>query len=126
MGCCHNHNHDHNEEEDNKKNTNGDMNNHNECDHKEDNEESVHLDKTQKEHEHNHTGHNHGWMMILCVLPILIYIIYKYIKGDNAESNNWWIYLMLILCPLSHIFMMRGGHKHNKNDKDESINKEEE
>lgn len=55
---------------------------------------------------------NHWLLMALCCLaPILIvFIVLPLFRGNNGS----WIWLIILLCPLSHIFMMR-GHGHDEN-----------
>ena len=48
-------------------------------------------------------------MAICCLAPIVLIIGFLSLyKG----GGNYWIWLIILLCPLLHIFMMR-GHKHN-------------
>lgn len=60
--------------------------------------------------------HNHFLLMALCCLaPILIVFIVLPLFRGNSDG---WIWLIILLCPLSHIFMMR-GHRHDDNCKKE-------
>jgi hypothetical protein len=57
----------------------------------------------------------HHWMMIIgCVLPlILIFLLPLFGVGTGLL-----LFLFLILCFGLHLVMMvRGGHKHDENDK---------
>mgnify|MGYP001617807754 CR=1 FL=1 len=58
--------------------------------------------------------HNHGLMMILCCLVplVLLFIAVKYF-GLNGSYLFW---LVLLLCPLSHYFMMK--HMHSEKGKE--------
>lgn len=49
---------------------------------------------------------NHLFLMILCCLipVIFIVVIFPLFRG----SAGGWIWLIMLLCPLSHIFMMKG------------------
>jgi len=47
----------------------------------------------------------HGWLMILCMIPMIAVIIFL----GRLESFNW-AWLILILCPLMHLFMMKSMH----------------
>lgn len=60
---------------------------------------------------------NHLLLMIICCLVPLVLIIglLSFFK-ERADS---WIWLIFLLCPLMHIFMMR-GHKHDKSCKHET------
>jgi len=46
----------------------------------------------------------HWLMMLICVIPVIIIIFYSGVK---------WSWLLILLCPLMHIFMMK-DHMHNK------------
>jgi beta-lactamase regulating signal transducer with metallopeptidase domain len=54
---------------------------------------------------------NHWLMTVICCLAPLILIIglLSLFKG----RSDYWLWLMILLCPLMHIFMMR-GHKHSE------------
>lgn len=54
---------------------------------------------------------NHLLMMAICCLaPIVLIVgVLSFFKADN----NYWAWLIILLCPLMHIFMMK-GHKHNE------------
>ena len=48
-------------------------------------------------------------MAICCLAPVILIIAFLSLyKG----SSNYWIWLIILLCPLLHIFVMR-GHKHD-------------
>ncbi len=52
---------------------------------------------------------NHLLMMVVCcVVPIVLVIgLFSLFK-----VGNYWIWLIILLCPLMHFFMMKGhGHK---------------
>ena len=60
--------------------------------------------------------HNHTLMMILCCgIPLLILLVAVYYFG-LSKSYLFWV--ILILCPLSHYFMMKHMHD-NKKDGDD-------
>jgi membrane-bound metal-dependent hydrolase YbcI (DUF457 family) len=53
-----------------------------------------------------HAGIGHLLMMALCCLaPLAAVFALNRLGYDGAAG-----YLMLLLCPLMHLFMMRGGH----------------
>lgn len=64
----------------------------------------------QSQHNHCGGGKKHMLLMILCCLtPIgLIWVL-----NQTGYSGNL-SYLMLFLCPLMHLFMMRGMNHGNK------------
>ncbi len=74
--------------------------------------------------------HNHWLMMLICcALPLILLIILVYIFGLNNKYLFWFV---LLLCPITHYFMMKDMHgKHgDKNregseERNESENKEE-
>lgn len=53
--------------------------------------------------------HNHSLMMIICCgAPLLVLVILVYGFGLRSAYLSWGI---LLLCPLAHLFMMKGMHK---------------
>ena len=57
----------------------------------------------------------HMLMMVVCILPMGL-ILFYFLQGGTSgfESNYFW--LILLLCPLMHIFMMKHmGHGHGHN-----------
>jgi len=55
---------------------------------------------------------NHGFLVIIgCLMPIIVLGILL-IFGFNTGTFS---FLLILLCPLAHIFLMRN---HNKNSKD--------
>lgn len=49
-------------------------------------------------------------MAICCLAPIILAVgflsLYK-------SGGDYWLWLIILFCPLLHIFMMREGHKHD-------------
>ena len=61
----------------------------------------------------NKIKHNHGLMMIICcATPLVILILAIYFLG---VSNKYIFWLVILLCPLMHFFMMKYMHEDNKN-----------
>ena len=57
-----------------------------------------------EEEKHSHSGHHgHGWLMIICCLVMFVGIFFLH-DADGAS----WSWLLILLCPLMHIFMMKG------------------
>ena len=54
---------------------------------------------------HKHSGIGHMLMMAVCCLVPLAAVFTLNKLGYGGAAS----YLMLLLCPLMHIFMMRGG-----------------
>lgn len=49
-------------------------------------------------------------MALCCLVPIILVIGFlSFLRG----GSSYWAWLIVLLCPILHIFMMR-GHKHNK------------
>ena len=61
------------------------------------------------------SGRNMRWIMIACCLIPLAAIFILPAVGVNL-GNSLWI-LMIIICPLSHLLMMRGMHDHDRMEK---------
>lgn len=55
---------------------------------------------------------SHMWLMILCCLiPVVGVVLVSFFK---VPLNNVLFYGMILLCPLSHLLMMRFmGHDHS-------------
>jgi copper chaperone CopZ len=75
--------------------------------------DSVEQESTQKEQSHGccdggkaNSSQSHNWMIIACALPILAIVgaLYWYC-GELS-----WYWLIVLLCPLMHIFMMKNHH----------------
>ncbi len=67
----------------------------------------------------NHGGIKHMLMMLVCCLAPWGLVLLLKQNGYNGVSN----YLILLLCPLMHLFMMRGlGHKQHTSDEKQSGN----
>lgn len=58
----------------------------------------------------NKKGFLHGLlMMVCCLVPMLALLLFlPQIKGATSGFN--WSWAFLLLCPLMHIFMMKGMH----------------
>lgn len=69
---------------------------------------------------HNHKDHSHGkhilFMLIGCLAPILIVVILKNLGFGNGFFTKAISSFGFLLCPLMHIFMMKGmmSNKDNK------------
>lgn len=56
---------------------------------------------------------NHFLAMVLCcAIPLIGILALSYL----GMLGSWGYYAMLLLCPLAHIFMMRGMHHSNSRD----------
>ncbi len=60
---------------------------------------------------------NHRWLMILCcMIPLAALFILPAI-GVNLGGGLWIV--LIVLCPLSHLFMMRSMYDHHNKKADE-------
>lgn len=77
-------------------------------------------------HSHNHDAHDSGgikgWLfsptglVTACVLVILGFLVYE---GHGAHLLGFTPYLLILACPLMHIFMhhgRHGGHLHSDHE----------
>ena len=55
---------------------------------------------------------------ILIVITVVIGIVFYLSNKPIASIIEFWPLLLLLLCPVMHIFM-HGGHKHNKDNNNE-------
>ncbi len=51
------------------------------------------------------------WLVMLVCCAVMLGAVFL-IGGPNIKGN--WAWLMLLLCPLAHLFMMRGMHNHGE------------
>lgn len=78
-------------------------------------------------HSHNHDEHNDGsvkgWLfsptglVTVCVLAILGFLVYE---GHGAHLLGYAPYLLILACPLIHIFMHHGHRNHHHHNNKES------
>lgn len=75
---------------------------------------------SREQHNQTHKGTISGWVfsrtgfITLCALAILGFLIYT---GHSAHLLGAVPYLLLLLCPLMHIFMHgHGGHHHGHDE----------
>lgn len=50
---------------------------------------------------------NRSWLMTLCVIGLGALLI---LPSLGISIGTLLTFLLILLCPLSHFFMMRGGH----------------
>lgn len=48
-----------------------------------------------------------SWLMTLCVVGLGALLI---LPSLGISLGTLFVFLLILLCPLSHLFMMRGGH----------------
>jgi Ca2+/Na+ antiporter len=64
-------------------------------------------------------GHNrHLLMILMCCLAMFaaLWVLFK----DSSGENIW---LLFLLCPLMHFFMMKKMHNHNENQNEDEDEK---
>jgi ABC-type transport system involved in cytochrome bd biosynthesis fused ATPase/permease subunit len=59
----------------------------------------------------SHGSLNHALLMLLCCLLPLVAIGALWVFGIQS---SWLVLGAMLLCPLSHLLMMRGHNKENK------------
>lgn len=60
---------------------------------------------------------NHSLLMVLCCLaPIVLIIGFLFL----FKGSNYWVWLIILLCPLMHIWMMK-GHRGKDSNKHKRI-----
>jgi|GEM_PF-1221713 len=60
----------------------------------------------------------HNLIMLLCMVPMILAVVY-FLGGRGSQGSggsNSALILMLLLCPLMHLFMMGRGHSHSHRD----------
>jgi len=58
---------------------------------------------------------NHGLMMIICCIgPLLLVLAAVYFFGLSKSYLYWLVFL---LCPITHFFMMKNMHKEHADKK---------
>lgn len=65
---------------------------------------------------HHKHSKGHGLMMLLCCIVAVGALAYYFLGGKSGSGSPAFI-LMLLLCPLMHLFMM-GSHGHKNNEEE--------
>ena len=74
---------------------------------------------------HNHSdhhdpeekkGHNHGLMMLLCLLPIIALIALPRMGIEFGSMGRFLPYAIFLICPIMHIGMMFKMKDHGKHE----------
>ncbi|MGN8772154.1 DUF2933 domain-containing protein [Paenibacillus barengoltzii] len=45
-------------------------------------------------------------MLLCCVLPIVLFVVVLLINRANGSTDNIIPFLLLLICPLSHLLLM--------------------
>lgn len=62
--------------------------------------------------DHNNKGGSFGkLLMVICILVPVIAMVLFIFRPDYLSGNSYLLYAMFLLCPLSHLFMMKFMHK---------------
>ncbi|MEW6407616.1 MAG: DUF2933 domain-containing protein [Patescibacteria group bacterium] len=62
---------------------------------------------------------SHLFLMILCCLVMFITLLFL----PKILSGNFWYFLLILLCPLSHLLMMKFmGHNKNEHQHGDLVN----
>lgn len=74
----------------------------------------------QEQQQNNHSKTKHMFMMLACCLAPMVAILLLQISGYEGVAN----YLVFLLCPLMHLFMMKEmGHKKQNVSNENNSNK---
>jgi len=77
----------------------------------------------QHDHEHYYRPRKYvsWWKTPFGIVAIVFFALAGYflIKEHSAHIGDNWIWLVLLLCPLMHVFM-HGGHGHHNSDDDDN------
>jgi len=75
----------------------------------------------------NHKGKNHGWMMLLCLLPIAAIFLLPRMGMELGPLGRMAPYAIFLICPIMHIGMMvfmfkdkKGEGHHGEEPKEQS------
>jgi len=69
---------------------------------------------SEQSEQKNKMGKKHLILMILCcVVPMGVFFV---LFALGIPLNRLFLFAMILLCPLSHIFMMRGMKHHGQDD----------
>ena len=55
---------------------------------------------------------NTSWRKIIIICVVLLAAVILLPRFFPSLSGGSFVWLVLLLCPLMHIFMMKGGHNH--------------
>ena len=64
----------------------------------------------------NHKGKNHGWMMLLCLIPIGAILLLPRFGVEIGPFGRMAPYAIFLICPIMHIGMMVFMFKDKKRD----------
>ena len=77
--------------------------------------------------EHKHESDNDGAMKSKANIALIVFLIigaFFLVTDHRAHLSGWlpyWPYLLLLACPLMHLFM-HGGHGHGGHESSETSN----
>ncbi|GAB6138208.1 hypothetical protein JCM15060_13970 [Halanaerobaculum tunisiense] len=57
---------------------------------------------------------HHMWLMLVGCL--IMFGSFWFLTGSNIELESSWSWIILLVCPLMHLFMMKGHHEHDDED----------
>jgi len=61
---------------------------------------------------HRETNRRHALIMLLCCLVPVAAFVAIWVLG--LPLNSVLLFAIVLLCPLIHLFLMRGGHQHQE------------
>ncbi len=66
-------------------------------------------------------GHNHGLMMLLCLVPLIAFLALPRMGIELGSMGRYLPYAIFLICPLMHIGMMFMMRDHGKDGNQQQV-----